>query len=306
MRAKPFVKWAGGKTDLLQKIDSCLPSCFHTENNITYVEPFLGGGAVLFYMLEKYKGRLKNVVVSDINKDLISCYKIIQLNPGPLIKQLEILQAKYDACLTREQQGELYYEIRRQYNSQSEKGINRAAQFLFLNHTCYNGLYRENSNGEFNVPCAYYKHPSIVNKEVLEADHEALQGVTILCGDYQNVLKCVDEQPAFFYLDPPYRPLREHANNFKKYNKMDFGDKDQERLHQFCNILTMNQYYMIQSNSDSRNKDDSSYFKNIYYGYDVETVVAIRNINPYAKTARKQNEVLIRNYKDNEIIHPII
>ena len=306
MKAKPFVNWAGGKTDLLQKIDSCLPDCFQNENNITYVEPFLGGGAVLFHMLETHKERLSRIIISDINKDLIACYRIIQADPQPLIKQLEILQAQYDVCQTRDQQGELYYEIRRLYNSHSARGVKRAAQFIFLNHTCYNGLYRENNKGEFNVPCAYYKHPSIVNKEVLEADHKALQGVTILCGDYQNVLEHIEQLPVFVYLDPPYRPLREHANNFKKYNKMDFGDKEQENLHQFCNRLTINRYFMMQSNSDSRNKDNSSYFKNIYNGYEVETVVAIRNINPYAETIRKQTEVLICNYKGDKFVHPIM
>ena len=304
IKAKPFIKWAGGKADLLQKIESCLPDCFQNENNITYVEPFLGGGAVLFHMLETHRDRLSKIIISDINEDLIACYRIIQSNPKPLIKQLEILQAQYDACQTRDQQGELYYEIRRLYNSHNVKGVKRAAQFIFLNHTCYNGLYRENNKGEFNVPCAYYKHPSIVNKEILEADHKALQGVTILCGDYQNVLEHIEQLPVFVYLDPPYRPLHEHANNFKKYNRMDFGDLEQERLQRFCNGLTERRYYMMQSNSDSRNTDDTSYFENIYYAYEVETVVAIRNINPYAETARKQTEVLIRNYRGDEIIHP--
>lgn len=292
MKAKPFVKWAGGKTNLLQKIDDNLPAFVKEGNNVTYIEPFLGGGAVLFYMLARYGERLARVIVNDVNEGLINCYRIIQQNPDELISALRKLQADYDACKTREQQGELYYRIRHEFNAHVEIDVNRAAQFIFLNHTCYNGLYRENTSGEFNVPCAYYKHPNIVNEDIIRAAHETLQNVILLCGDYRQVADLIQYGPTFIYFDPPYRPLYETSNNFSQYNKLGFGDREQECLHDFCRKMSARGCYIMQSNSDSRCKDDSSYFENIYQGFIVDKVMATRNINPHATTVRKQSEVL--------------
>lgn len=306
MRAKPFVKWAGGKANLLKKIDSSLPTYFTNEQNITYIEPFVGGGAVLFFLLDKYKEHLHRIIINDINVDLISCYRIIQRDPKLLITALKKLQEQYYDCETMEQRGDLYYRIRAEYNQHRARGVRRAALFIFLNHTCFNGLYRENSNGEFNVPCAYYEKPKIADEDNLKAVHNVLKGVEILCGDYRIIEEHIAEHPTFVYMDPPYRPLKEHSNNFSKYYRMDFGDLEQENLHEFSRQLTGRRCYLMQSNSDSRNGDDSSYFRHIYNGFRIEDVVATRTINPTKNVAKKQSEVLIMNYEeDDQLITPI-
>ncbi len=306
MSAKPFVKWAGGKANLLKKIDANLPPFFADEHNITYIEPFVGGGAVLFFLLSKYREQLGRIIINDINRDLISCYKIIQRNPKSLITMLENLQKEYYNCNNKEERGEIYYRIRDEYNQHRARGVRRAALFIFLNHTCYNGLYRENSNGEFNVPCAYYKRPMIADAHNLEEVHNALAGVEILCGDYRIIRDYLVGHHTFIYMDPPYRPLKEHSKNFSKYYRMDFGDHEQEELHEFCRRITGRRCYLMQSNSDSRNDDNSSYFKQIYNGFRIEDIVATRTINPTQNVVKKQSEVLMMNYEDDgQIIRPL-
>lgn len=161
--AKPFVKWAGGKANLLDRLEANLPLDFDNYENLTYVEPFVGGGAMLFHMLQNHRN-IANIIINDINQNLISCYRTIQEDPGPLIQELEQLQAQYYAIQNHDERGEFYYHMRDLFNEDGQEyDAHRAAQFLFLNRTCFNGLYRENHSGQFNVPCGFYVRPQICN-----------------------------------------------------------------------------------------------------------------------------------------------
>ena len=291
--AKPFVKWAGGKRHLLKKLEALLPPNFDDFQNVTYIEPFVGGGAMLFHMLHHHKC-INRAIINDINPVLIRCYQLIAQKPQILIERLSDIEKDYYFAdeLTRKH---LYYAYRDQYNS---KGINldeRAALFFFLNHTCFNGLYRENTSGEFNVPFGYYKKPTICNKDVILSAHRVLSKIEIFCGDYKKVLSHIGKGCNFIYLDPPYRPLL-GSTNFKEYSKSGFGDKEQVELKTICDKLTLNNCHIMMSNSDSTNDDGTSFFEQLYKGYTIDKILAPRFINAYAEKREKQSEIIIRNY----------
>lgn len=291
---KPFVKWAGGKSSIKKVLYSQLPDDFGNQNNVTYIEPFVGSGAMLFYMLQTHKN-IKHAIINDINKDLIHCYRLIKEAPQLLIKLLKPIEKKY--CSFDELgQKDYYYATRNKYNSNQLDENQRAALFLFLNHTCFNGLYRENLEGGFNVPFGCYKKPRICNTEVIMADHDILSKVEILCGDYKDVICHIKKGYTFLYLDPPYRPLQ-GSNNFQKYSKSAFGDSEQEELKAFCDELNEHHCQFMLSNSDSTDFDGSSYFEKLYRGYNIKRILAPRLINAYADKRLKQTEVLISNYE---------
>lgn len=296
--AKPFVKWAGGKANLLNELEANLPVDFNQHNDLTYVEPFVGGGAMLFHMLQNHHN-IARVIINDINPHLISCYHIIQDDPEELIEELERLQAQYYAIHHREDRGAFYYEMRALFNAGNALDVHRAAQFLFLNRTCFNGLYRENRDGRFNVPCGFFVHPQICNAELLREDHHLLQGVEILHGSYQEVVNHLADEPTFIYIDPPYRPLVEGTENFSRYTREGFNDDDQRRLHEFCVELTNQGRIFMQSNSDSRDENGNSFFEDLYNDFHVGYVVANRCINNYNARVKKQREVLIKNFDQN-------
>ena len=173
--AKPFVKWAGGKGNLLQKLEDLLPTDFDDLQNVTYIEPFVGGGAMLFHMLNNHKN-IRRVVINDINKDLIRCYQLIKKDPQALIDILHPLELQFYEK-DEENRKAFFYEIRQKYNICKIHEDLRAAYFIFLNHTCFNGLYRENASGGFNVPFGRYKNPKICNVDVIMADHKVLSKV---------------------------------------------------------------------------------------------------------------------------------
>ena len=186
---KPFLKWAGGKTQLIVEIEKSLPNIVHSH--FTYIEPFVGSGAVLFWMLNNFPN-LKKVVINDINQDLINTYKTIALNPNELISILEILQSEYhDLDGNDEKKKQYYYDKRTLYNTRKEERTSHSALFIFLNRTCFNGLYRVNRKNEFNVPMGSYKKPTICDTENLLAVSEALQKVEILCGDFEQTYEKV-------------------------------------------------------------------------------------------------------------------
>ena len=186
MNAKPFVKWAGGKGGLLKTLDQMLPPNFHDMNDITYIEPFVGGGAMLFHMLSKYSN-IRRVVINDINKVLIRCYQLVKENPQTLIELLKPFEQRYYE-LNEDERRLYFYEVRNVYNNLELTADQRAACFIFFNHTCFNGLYRENASGGFNVPFGRYKKPKICNEDVIMADHKILSKVEIICDDYKNIL----------------------------------------------------------------------------------------------------------------------
>lgn len=297
--AKPFVKWAGGKGNLLTQLEDHLPLDFDQHNNLTYVEPFVGGGAMLFHVLTNHHN-IGRVIINDINQNLISCFRIIQEDPEPLIAELETLRDQYYAIDKKEERGVFYYHIRELFNQNHNFfDVHKAALFIFLNRTCFNGLYRENKSGNFNVPCGYFVHPQICNAQLLREDHALLQGVEILNGPYQNIMEHLDDGPAFVYLDPPYRPLIAGTENFSQYNSAGFNDIDQQQLHDFCIQLTNAGKTFMQSNSDSRNLDGTLFFEDLYNDFNVGYVVANRSINNYNSHTKKQREVLIKNFEQN-------
>lgn len=295
--AKPFVKWAGGKGNLLQKLDALLPTYFDNLKNVTYIEPFVGGGAMLFHMLQHHKC-IKKVVINDINPVLIHCYKLIANTPQILIERLKKIEIEYyssDYPLRKE----LYYDYRDKYNKIEIDSDERAALLIFLNHTCYNGLYRVNNSGKYNVPYGGYKRPIICNEELIMADHDLLNSVELIIrnsGDYKLVShnlsrKCVN----FVYFDPPYRPLG-GTSSFKGYSNSPFGDKQQEELKCFCDKLSRMNSLLMLSNSDSKNEKGDSYFEALYTGYSVKRILAPRYINSNGDKREKLTEVVIMNY----------
>lgn len=295
--AKPFVKWAGGKGKLLDTIDAKIPTEFMFQP-VTFIDPFVGGGAVLFHMLEHHQN-FARVIINDINPALINCYKIIQKNPKDLIAGLHEIANEFYACKTRDEQLTFYSQVRSAYNATmfDRKSLDAAVLFMFLNRTCFNGLYRENTRGEFNVPMGSYIHPTICNDENILAAHQALKGVEIICGDYKKVLRKIDwHENNFFYLDPPYRPLSK-SSYFKNYTKQDFGDKQQEELKQMCDAIDLQGGKFLLSNSDSEIEEGVNYFEQLYDQYYFEKVFAPRYINAYVSKRENATEVLIRNYE---------
>ena len=291
--AKPFVKWVGGKTNLLKILESQLPTDFDLQEKVTYIEPFVGGGAMLFHMLERHQN-IRRVVINDINKDLIRCYQLIKDEPQTLIDLLRPFEQRYYE-LDDEARARYYYEIRDKYNKDTLSGNERAAYMIFLNITCFRGIYRENASGGYNVPFGHYPKPKICNIDVIMADHEALKKVDIYCGDYKNIITHLGKGYNFVYFDPPYRTLL-GSSNFNQYSKNGFSDKEQMELKVCCDRLTTKGCKVMLSNSYSTNEDGSSYFENLYEGYQTYKVFASRYINAYAAKREKQAEILIKNY----------
>ena len=295
--AKPFVKWAGGKGNLLQKLEELLPTDFDDLENVTYIEPFVGGGAMLFHMLQRHKC-ITRAVINDINADLIRCYLLIANDPQILIDRLKNIENNYYSVEFPARK-ELFYTYRDQYNSEGIHPDKRAALFIFLNHTCFNGLYRVNAAGKFNVPYGRYKNPVICNEELIMADHRLLNSVELVIrqpGDYKLVRQNLSRNhPNFVYFDPPYRPLSA-TSSFKEYSNNPFEDRQQEELMHFSDRLSAQNCLIMQSNSDSKTEDGNSYFGTLYEGYDIQRVLASRFINADPEKRKKLTEVVIRNY----------
>lgn len=296
--AKPFLKWAGGKTQLINDIENALPHEI-TYSKFTYIEPFVGSGAVLFWMLDNFPN-LEKAVINDINADLINTYKTIAGRPKELISILEILQNEFHTLEGNEEDKKLYYyEKRALYNSRKEEQSGQAALFIFLNRTCFNGLYRVNRKNEYNVPMGGYKRPTICNTENILAVHEALKKVEILCGDFEQTLDHAN-QNSFFYFDPPYKPLSE-TSSFTSYSKDEFNDKEQIRLRDFCQTLDNVGHKWMLSNSDVKGKNpDDTFFDDIYSNFLIERVDAKRSINANPSKRGKLKELLITNYTNEQ------
>lgn len=295
--AKPFVKWAGGKGNLLQKLEALLPANFDDLENVTYIEPFVGGGAMLFHMLQRHKC-ITRAVINDINADLIRCYELIARTPEVLMEHLKNIENNYYS-VEYPSRKELFYTYRDQYNSEGVHPDERAALFIFLNHTCFNGLYRVNAAGKFNVPYGRYKKPVICNEELIMADHRLLNSVELVIrqpGDYKLVRQNLSRTNMnFVYFDPPYRPLND-TSSFKEYSNDPFEDRQQEELKNFCDRLSSQNCRIMQSNSDSKTENGDSYFEVLYEGYDIQRILASRFINADPEKRKKLTEVVIRNY----------
>ncbi|MBT3169414.1 MAG: DNA adenine methylase [Candidatus Cloacimonetes bacterium] len=291
--AKPFLKWAGGKTQLINKIKEQIPPNI-INNQFTYIEPFVGSGAVLFWMLEQFP-KLERAIINDINKDLTNSYLTIKNNVQDLITILKKWEAEYHKLSDNEElKKKYYYDKRTLFNLRNSNQTKQSALFIFLNRTCFNGLFRVNKKNEFNVPIGSYRKPQICNTKNLLAVSEVLQRVEILNGDYSNTLKFASEN-TFFYFDPPYKPLSE-TSSFNSYAKDKFDDNEQIRLKEFCEILDNQNHQWILSNSDVKGKDvNNNFFDNLYASFNILRVNARRSINANPDKRGKLTELLITN-----------
>lgn len=292
MKAHPFIKWVGGKTQLLQEIERSLSEDFSTKQEITYIEPFVGGGAVLFWILQKYNNITK-AIINDVNAELICTYKVVKNHVSELIERLAAIQSDY-VPLSSDERKRYYLQRRTEFNEKPISDIETAALFIFLNRTCFNGLYRVNSKGQFNVPHGRYANPKICDTSNLLACSNLLQNVEILCGDFVNTLQFASDR-ALFYLDPPYRPLTE-TSSFTAYSLTGFDDREQLRLRDFCEQITVEQAMFIASNSDPTNiKPNEDFFDRIYSRFNIRRVSATRMINSVSTGRGAINEVIISN-----------
>lgn len=291
---KPFVKWAGGKGNLLKILESNLPYNFAELQDVTYIEPFVGGGAMLFYMLTKYPN-IKRAIINDVNTDLINCYKLIKNDPTKLIALLKHIKDEFYELMSIDEKSKYYYKIREKYNEGICDIEERASYFIFLNKTCFNGLYRVNAKGKFNVPFGKYQKPNICDEDLIFSVHKLLQSVDIYEGSYQNIIQYIGENYNFLYIDPPYRPLL-GSPSFIEYTQKIFDDTEQEKLKLYCDLLTQRGAMIMQSNSNSIDCCGDSYFEKLYKGYRIKQIEAHRFINAHAGKREKEIELLIMNY----------
>lgn len=270
---KPFLKWAGGKRQLLPVINELIP-----ENYSTYYEPFVGAGAVLFDM------QPKKAVINDANEELINVYRVIKNNIDELIIDLKEHVNEED----------YYYDVRKldrtkEYKNMSD--VKKASRILFLNKTCYNGLFRVNQQGEFNVPFGRYKNPNIVNEDTLRAVHHYLNNndIKILNTDFEEAIKYMRKE-AFVYFDPPYHPISD-TSSFTGYTTDGFNAQDQKRLKKLCDSLDERGCRFLLSNSSA------NLIVDLYEDdYNLDFVDANRSINSKGDSRGEIKEVLVRNY----------
>lgn len=291
----PFLKWVGGKRQLLGEISKFYP--FEDLHITKYAEPFIGGGAVLFDILSKY--HVESVYISDLNPDLINAYVVVQNQVDDLIPLLYTYQNEFWA-LESDDRKKYYCARRERFNelkmvTKPEANVEKAALMLFLNRTCFNGLYRVNRNGHFNAPIGSYKHPVICNEPNLRKVSEKLQGVEIVCGDYHLAGDFIDDR-TFVYFDPPYRPLSVTAK-FTDYTSTLFDDQSQRELARFVKEQDRKGARILLSNSDPKNSDpDDNFFEEIYSQFMIERVEAVRLINSNRRLRGRIKELLISNF----------
>lgn len=296
--ARPFLKWAGGKGQLLPQLDMLLPEELAGRKEFTYIEPFVGGGAMLFHMLQKFPN-IRRVVINDINPHLVMAYGVVKDHADELIERLKDVEQRYLALETEEARKSFFLNARETFNEQELDEIDRTKYLIFLNRTCFNGLYRVNGRGKFNVPFGRYSRPVICNEETLRADSAILNSVemTILAGDFAQTLDHVGQGYTFFYLDPPYRPLSA-TSSFTSYAKEDFNDDEQIRLRDFCVRLneSLGIGWMLSNADCSAKNPEDTFFEDEYACFYISRVSASRAINANAARRGKLTELLISNY----------
>lgn len=300
-KAKPFLKWAGGKGQLLGQIGRHLPPELKDGRLTKYAEPFIGGGAVFFLIANYFD--VREYFISDMNEDLVLGYRTIQQRVESLIERLEEIRHQY-IQLDGAGRKEYFYETRQSFNRNRANGINYAsaqdealqvARLIFLNRTCFNGLYRVNSRGEFNVPHGNYRNPRICDEANLRSVSRSLQNAEIHFGDFTACKSFVDEK-TFVYLDPPYRPISKTAN-FNSFYRSPFGDDEQRRLAFFYHELGCAGAKLMLSNSDPQNENpQDSFFEELYAGFSIYKVNANRRINSNGAKRGAITELLIANY----------
>lgn len=313
--ARPFVKWVGGKRQLLPVILKNLPDNLGTHI-VKYAEPFVGGGALLFELLKNYA--FDEIFINDMNIGLIRCYESIRDNLPELSEKLEQIQNNYYGLLTLEEKEKYFYQLRSKYNEllaieientaardnsnaisfahHIYSPVNLAAHFIALNKTCFNGMYRVNAKGMYNVPFGKSEEPLICDKNNLHALSYLLSKTIINHGDYKSCESFVDEN-TFVYFDPPYRPLT-NTSAFTAYTKDGFNDSNQIELSEFVYSLSQKGAKVMISNSDPKNADpNDNFFDNAYSWCNILRVGATRMINSKASRRGKVSEIIITNYK---------
>ncbi len=298
IEAKPFIKWAGGKGQLLSQLDEHLPYELQ-EQTFTYIEPFVGGGAMLFHMLRKFPN-ITNAVINDINPYLVTAYRTVKNQPDELISKLSTLEEDYFAQPNEEAKKVFFLNIRNVFNEHPLDDVDRTKYLMFLNRTCFNGLYRVNAKGKFNVPFGKNLHPTICNADTIKADSELLNhvDVTILNGDFEDTANYMTANGLnFFYFDPPYRPLNA-TSSFNSYAKEDFNDDEQIRLRDFCARLNEhdNVKWMLSNADCSAKNPEDTFFEDIYHDFHIHRVSASRAINANPEKRGKLSELLIKNF----------
>lgn len=293
-RMKPFIKWAGGKGQLIEEIKALYPIGFGDKIR-RYAEPFVGGGAVLFDILNAFD--LDEIYISDTNAELMNAYRVLRDNASELITMLTRYQTQY-LPLDDDRRKDYYYEKRARFNElkrQAIPGTELAALFIFLNRTCFNGLYRVNAKGEFNVPMGAYQKPLICDEVNLRQVSVALSKVTIVCGDYRESNSFIDSN-TFVYFDPPYRPLNA-TSNFTAYTENAFDDNAQAELAEYIHCLSARGAYIVASNSDPKNTNPhDNFFDELYSKMEIKRIYASRMINSNASSRGKISELLISSY----------
>ena len=296
LQVKPFLKWAGGKRQLLAQFAAMYPAALKNGSIKNYYEPFLGSGAVFFDIAQNYS--IENAWLFDVNTDLVLTYQVIQEQAAKLAETLLAIEEKYLA-LDKAARQLFFYDQRTLFNQQAgtatanksaKKRIVRAAQLIFLNRTCYNGLFRVNANGAFNTPAGDYKNPSICDPVQLAAVAKLLSRATIRQADFKKGLKTV-KPDSFVYLDPPYRPLSKTAS-FTGYSKGGFADKQQAQLATVYRRLDAGGTLLMLSNSDTAD----GFFDTLYSGFTIKRVPAKRMINTDPSKRGYVNEIVVTNY----------
>ncbi len=302
-KARPVLKWAGGKVQLLAQFARYYPQELAAGNIDTYIEPFLGGGAVFLDVAQRFP--IRRAYLFDVNRELILTYSVIKHAPQELCEALRILAADYEQ-LDADGRSDLFYKVRTQFNAQgydfdyrtfSRDWVLRAARMMFLNKTCYNGLFRMNRRGEFNVPFGRYKRPAILDQENILQVSRILRIAEIRTGDFSACRDHVDGK-AFVYFDPPYRPISK-TSSFTSYSKDVFGDQEQVRLGQFYETLANEtSVRLMLSNSDPKNcAPDDHFFERLYQRFHIYRVSAKRMINSNAQKRGEISELVITNYE---------
>ena len=298
LQARPFLKWAGGKGQLIPQLQSRLPMEILISGKINkYFEPFVGGGAIFFWLGQVYE--IKEAYLYDINPEIVMAYKSVQSKMKSLVLELQNLENEYHTS-DKARRDKIYYEKRSEYNEYISKRIpnnvvRRTALLIFLNKTCFNGLFRVNLRGLFNVPFGHYERPTICDRENLLAIHNVLKNTHIECVDFGKCLENADSK-SFVYFDPPYRPISRTAS-FTGYIKGGFNDEDQKRLKSVFDELDEIGAKVMLSNSDPKNVDPTdNFFDDLYKKHKITRLTATRMINCNSSKRGPIKEILITNY----------